>query len=242
MRPLFTPALCVIAFSVSACEGIDGREPLTSDESDLYVNRSHKWNFGSMPNGLRVCWLKSGLKAPSNYYPTERLWVQDQIQKTWVANSRVKFQWDVCPYQGRDPNVPGCPFAGGQSCNTVFVTIEDSGSAPHTNWLGNGGTSFNGITFNFTFNNWSTICQSSRESCIRAIAVHEFGHVLSFAHEQNRPDTPSTCNQRQGDNGDFTFGLWDLSSVMNYCNPNWNNGGLLSPTDIQGAQFIYGAP
>ncbi|MFC1641886.1 ATPase, partial [Myxococcota bacterium] len=67
------------------------------------------------------------------------------------------------------------------------------------------------------------------------------GHLLGFAHEQNRPDTPAACaEERQGTRGDMVFGSWDLSSIMNYCNPVWNNGGVLSGTDVAGAQFCYG--
>jgi hypothetical protein len=97
-----------------------------------------------------------------------------------------------------------------------------------------------GIVLNFTFQNWSTDCQSTKESCIRAIAVHEFGHALGFAHEQNRPDTPSWCNDVEGQNGDTLVGSWDLDSVMNYCNPNWNGNGHLSMRDIAGLQKFYG--
>ena len=38
------------------------------------------------------------------------------------------------------------------------------------------------------------------------------------------------------------YGDWDLASVMNYCNPNWNGNGQLSDTDIAAVRYYYGAP
>ena len=37
------------------------------------------------------------------------------------------------------------------------------------------------------------------------------------------------------------IGAWDLQSVMNYCNPDWNGNGQLSATDIAGVRQLYGA-
>ncbi|MFM9438156.1 hypothetical protein ACFDR9_005259 [Janthinobacterium sp. CG_23.3] len=66
---------------------------------------------------------------------------------------------------------------------------------------------------------------------------------MGLAHEQNRADTPTaTCREpRQGSNGDVTVGAWDLNSVMNYCNTNYNGNGALSPVDIQTVQTFYQA-
>ncbi|HZR84092.1 MAG TPA: FG-GAP-like repeat-containing protein [Candidatus Binatia bacterium] len=192
----------------------------------LYVASSAIWRSLFVP----VCW-----ENPNAGAAADRERVRQAVSRTWEANSDVRFTgWGTCA-----PLVFG--FSTDPGSNGIRIRIRDEG--PHTNGLGSRlALRAKGMVLNFTFNNWSTSCKSSereRRRCIDAIAVHEFGHALGFAHEQNRPDRPAWCNEVQGSNGDTTVGAWDLSSVMNYCNPQWNNNGRLSATDVQGVQRFY---
>ncbi len=194
----------------------DEAATLSTQTSNLYVASSKTWTTTDIP----VCW-----ENPSSGNATQRGWVRSAVAGTWDAQSAVNFTgWGTCT----------------SSSNGIRIKISDEG--PHTKGLGKSLDGYvNGMVLNFTFQNWSTSCQSQKEFCIRAIAVHEFGHALGFAHEQNRPDTPSSCTEpAQGSNGDTLIGPWDLSSVMNYCNPNWNGNGNLSVIDIAGVQTVYG--
>ncbi|MCP3144494.1 hypothetical protein [Pyxidicoccus xibeiensis] len=186
--------------------------------SDLYVASSRLWRPMSVP----VCWENPGAGDA-----TQRQWVRNAVARTWEARSGVRFTgWGTCP----------------ASSTGIRINISDTG--PHVKGLG---TLLNGMAqgmvLNFTFNNWSPSCRTQLQYCIDAIAVHEFGHAMGYAHEQNRPDRPSTCTEpAQGSSGDWLIGPWDLSSVMNYCNPQWNGDGNLSATDVQGALATYGIP
>jgi hypothetical protein len=198
-------------------------ETFKSSQNPHLREHAYAWSASVwMTPQIYVCW-----ENPSTQFQNEMNMVRQEVAQTWEQGSQLKFTgWQKC-----------APVNKG-----IRIQIDDSG--PHTKGLGRQIDGIpNGMVLNFTFANWSASCQATRDYCIKAIAGHEFGHAIGFAHEQNRPDAPGECRkQSQGGPGDKLLTPYDEHSIMNYCNAEWNNDGKLSALDIDAVRQLYGAP
>lgn len=193
---------------------------VSAQQEQIYARKTALWRS----NKISVCW-----ENPTEENKHGRELVRQAIKETWEKYSVLEFT--------------GWEAASEANNADIHIFIEDDG--PHTKGLGMElKNKPKGMVLNFTFINWSPSCQQDKDFCIKAIAVHEFGHAIGFAHEQNRKDCnfPNCFNKEQGTDGDWYVTACDLRSIMNYCNPRWSNDGYLSVLDIQGVQYLYGPP
>ena len=212
---LFIPVFFLFSVNCSFAEEI------SSHSSQLTGLGSGIWKKNNIP----VCW-----ENPNSTNENGRNLTRTSVKNTWEKNSLIRFTgWGACK----------------ENSDGIRILIEDDG--PHVKKLGSHLDGLkNGMVLNFDFNNWSSSCKQSPNNisyCIKVIAIHEFGHALSFSHEQNRPDAPNECRKEmQGTTGDILITSYDINSVMNYCNPEWGGNGSLSKYDIQGLRDWYNDP
>jgi hypothetical protein len=180
---------------------------------------------------IHVCW-----ENPETASKDQRDTVQSAVMNSWERYSGLRFIW-----------------ADGQCVSQTYglrIFVEDSvDEGPHTNCLD--GDRYkclgrfldglnHGIVLNFSYKKWSPSCQTRIPYCDKAIAVHEFGHAIGFAHEQNSPKAPGECQKLSQGQGGTALTPYDRHSVMNYCNNSeFKSAGELSYWDRDALNRIY---
>lgn len=176
---------------------------------------------GSTWNGnISTCWKTSG-------YSTQKQWIQAAVEDTWghADESHINFTgWSTCTSSGAD----------------VEIYIRAAGDTGVSQVLPAFGSGLDGVYIQVRNDSGGFLSEHD----VRRTTIHEFGHVLSFAHEQNRDDTPSTCTDPpNSQDPTYDLTIWDINSTMNYCNPNYfNYTAPLNAWDSDGLRRAYGFP
>jgi hypothetical protein len=223
-------AACV---ALAACSAGPTDEPLGKQQARLLQQGSTFAN-----HLVQVCWITPG-------WATEKAKIQAYVHDSWEKAANLQFTWEECAGVGAAPRVrivivEGSSSGGSANIGAANRLATDNDHSNMTLWLG--------------------VDPPTDDRGLRYLAVHEFGHILGFAHEQDQPGPgaeacrQSLCRRATGQSSGAAFDAcvanvdmsgiplgnsYDRDSVMSYCGPE---DGSLSPGDIDGVREVYGFP
>lgn len=176
---------------------------------------------GSWPNGeVRVCWRSDAVTYPGIDFAQRSGIIRRAVENSWGRVANLRFvDWGVCA---------GPPKATPKG----WVVIHWKGQDPREAESPEAGRADYGYSSTFRTMMWYSPTVSLVD--LPALAIHEFGHALSFGHEQDHPKTDRSCKGTPAASTPLT--VYDKRSIMHYC----SGARVLSDWDIVGVQNLYG--
>lgn len=223
-RTLIGQVALIVAVALPGCgsDAVDDAQ-YESRTSSLYA--PHDAVLWPQAPWIPVCWVLPGFDA-------EKATMVDALRNTWGLYGPVAFTgFGICPTEGserfirvlvqRDPNLAWGTGSASIGMGALRSPTSDANDrSVHIVLPANG-----------------------HQGRTEYLAVHEFGHVLGFAHEQDRGDNSDapdpTCNPT-GSIGGTYYSPYDPASIMHYCNSGGNTSGLLSDSDKLAIARVYG--
>jgi hypothetical protein len=237
MRTAWRTNLSIVHIFATAATGVLGcsgapnaGEQTRSEGQELFLNLSSGstlWSGGVVP----VCY-----SASDGNNPPLLAEAQDILNNHgWPVVANVQYTgWQQC----------GSSAAAGGQVRLHFVACTPNAKNVCTNRNGDGRTSIFGQQPGF--NDVYLLNDDGGGVHFRYEVLHEFGHVLGWAHEQTREDNygpggnqvycVDTSGGGEATGGSFETSYFDTQSVMSYC-AGWPQE--LSPGDVAGIQRVY---
>jgi hypothetical protein len=242
--PTLTRGLALIAATTAlsgavacAVDASDHAESTSSTGEDLYGlgTIATKWPNGVVPVCFKNINAQTALQAQ----------IPGLLANSWGAAANITFTgFGACSGTGNKVTVT---FAvSNPSCSSNSQCGDYDQCSPGGSCVGYRGSTV-GIGYGQPVVTLISDDASPNQTRFKYEVLHEFGHVLGFVHEQQRPDNwvgdaALQCQPPDGgspdyspiDGGLYLTPTYDTASIMNYCEPLNVNDDLLSPGDISG--------
>ena len=164
----------LLAGCVAEAEPLDETEVRSVEQPLLKFDRAQLWG-----SSVRVCYAGEGKAG----HAKEKAWVKEALTSTWGRYARIDFTgFDVCA-----DTVPATPEL---SIDIDDLPDDHFGSSAQTRGGTGLGSKRRSDGTSGVFVGWPTDGTALRAH-VGSQIVHEFGHALGFAHDQNSMANPS---------------------------------------------------